>query len=300
MSLVDSFRRVYAFKSPDVEEWVDIVWHRPLAAIVAMILLPTPVGPNAVTVLSLLVGLAGSCALGWSIHTGEPHWRWLAGLFVFLSVIFDCADGQLARAKGGGTRWGRILDGLVDAIVLLTLYITIFVDVLVYYGPIWAAVAFAAGITAGLRIYIYDKLKSIYLSFVQPAESDGGEPLHVAEREWSRIREEGSWKQKIGMFIYVRMLLSAQEALVPAPTSIPEMDDEGRQAFRDRHIGAVRLFTLLGLGTHMLFVYAAVALSAISPAVTLALQVLFIGPYNLFFAYVLWRNKPMRTGVGAG
>ena len=299
MSLVDSFRRVYAFKSPDVEEWIDMVWHRPIAAIVALALLPTPIGPNAVTVLSLVVGLAGSAALGWSIHTGEPQWRWIAGLLVFLSVIFDCADGQLARAKGGGTRWGRILDGLVDAIVVLTLYIVIFVDVLVHYGKIWAAIAFVAGICAGLQIYIYDKLKSIYLSFVQPADSDGGESMEVAEREWARVKSEGTWKQKIGMFIYVRMLLSAQEALVPAPKEVPELTPAQAKSFRDRHIGAVRLFTLLGLGTHMLFIYGAVALSAITPAAHLGLQVLFIGPYNLFFAYVLWRNAPMRRGVGA-
>lgn len=295
-SLIEQFRRVYAFKSPDVEEWVDMVWHRPLAAVVALTLLPTPIGPNLVTVASLIVGLAGSAALAWSIATTEASWRILAATLIFASVILDCADGQLARAKGGGSRWGRILDGLVDAIVVLTLYIVMFVDVVLHFGWVWGAVTFAAGISAGLQIYIYDKLKSIYLSFVQPSASDGGESLQNAEREWAAVKADGTLRQKVGMFIYVRMLLSAQEAIVPAPQVVPDLDRDAARRFRDQHIAAVRLFTLLGLGTHMLFIYAAVGLSAWFPSAIVVLQLLFLVPYNLLFVYVLWRNTPMRHG----
>ncbi len=292
------FRRVYALKSPDVEEWIDIVWHRPIAALLAMLLVPTPIGPNLVTLGSFLLGLGATGVLLFSIETGEREWRMLAGVLAFASVIFDCADGQLARAKGGGTRWGRILDGLVDFLVLLGLYVAMWYATLQQHGWGWAVVAFFAGWSGGLRIWIYDKLKSIYFSFVQPSESDGGESLDVAENQWEEVKRDGSLAQKIGMFIYVRMLLAGQEKVIAGPRYKPQLNRAERQSFRDQHIESVRLFTLLGLGTHMGFVYTAIFLSTWFDGAFEALHLLFLGPYNVLFGYVLWRNTPMRLGVG--
>ena len=295
----EQFRRVYAFKSPDVEEWIDIVWHRPIAAVLAMLLLPTPIGPNLVTLMSFVLGISATGVLIFSIETGERMWRAVAALLAFASVIFDCADGQLARAKGGGTRWGRILDGLVDFAVLLGLYVTMWYATLIEHGWGWAAVAFIGGWSGGVRIWIYDKLKSIYLSFVQPSESDGGESLDTAERQWEQTRREGNFAQKVGMFIYVRMLLAGQEKVIAGPRYRPELDAQERAAFRERHLGAVRTFTLLGLGTHMAFVYTAILLSTWFDHAFEALHLLFLVPYNVLFGYVLWRNTPMRRGVGS-
>ena len=150
----------------------------------------------------------------------------------------------------------------------------------------------------GLRIWIYDKLKSIYFSFVQPSESDGGESLDVAEAQWADVKANGSLPQKIGMFIYVKMLLAGQDKVISGPRYRPELDEDERQVFRDRHIGAVRLFTLLGLGTHMSFVYTTIFVSTWFEYAFEAMHLVFLIPYNIFFAYVLWRNTPMRRGVG--
>lgn len=294
----EQFRRVYQLKSPDVEEWIDVVWHRPLAAVVALVLVPTPIGPNLVTLGSLISGLAGAAALFHGIQTGETQWRWIAGLLVFASVILDCADGQLARAKGGGTRWGRILDGLVDFIVVQVLYVVIWYATFLKHGWGWAAIAFFAGYSSAIRIWVYDKFKAIYLSFVKPSESDGGESLDVAEEKWAEIRRSGSLPEKIGMFIYVGILLRLQEAIVAAPRFVPDLSEEEKASFREQHIGSVRLFTMLGLGTHMAFIYAAVFLSAWFEHAFEALHIVLLVPYNLLFIYAMWRNAPMRKGVG--
>ncbi len=294
MALVEQFRRVYALKAPDVEEWIDVTFHRPLAALIALVLLPTPIGPNLVTFGSLIAGLAGSVAFGWSMWSGNPDGRWIAGLLVFGSVILDCADGQLARAKGGGSRWGRILDGIVDLVVLLTLYVLIFFDMLRLHGWIWATVAFVGGMSGGLRIYLYDKFKSIYLSYVDPSASDGGEPVQVVFRQWEKVKAEGTLPQKIAMFVYAGMLLKAQEAIVPGPSEPPVVTGESAARFRARHLPKMRVATLLGLGTHMLFVYTAVTLSAWFDNALPALQVLFFGPYNLLLVALLIWTRSMR------
>lgn len=294
----EQFRRVYAFKNPDVEEWIDMVWHRPIAAIVAMALLPTPIGPNLVTLMSLFAGVGATGVLIFSIDSGEQSHRILAAALAFASVIFDCADGQLARAKGGGTRWGRILDGLVDAIVMAGLYITIGVSSAMEHGFGWLVVATLGGLSGGLRIFAYDKLKGIYLSFVQPSESDGGESIADARAQWEAVKADGSLGQKIGMFIYVRVLLAGQEKAISAPIPAPQLDTEEAARFREHHVSAMRLSTLLGLGTHMFFIYGAILLSTWFDHAFEALHLMFLIPYNVVFVYALVRNTPMRHGAG--
>lgn len=82
-----------------------------------------PITPNQVTYGSLVVGLLGSFFLYRAAFLGGASWNYAAaGLLLFASVILDCADGQIARAKGGGSRMGRILDGMVDLFVMLPAY----------------------------------------------------------------------------------------------------------------------------------------------------------------------------------
>ncbi|WP_424185490.1 phosphatidylinositol phosphate synthase [Actinokineospora sp. G85] len=66
--------------------------------------------PNAMT----LVGTAGAVAASlWLFSTG----RLLAGsLAVTAFVLFDLIDGSMARALGGGTRFGAVLDASCDRI----------------------------------------------------------------------------------------------------------------------------------------------------------------------------------------
>lgn len=64
---------------------------------------------NAVTVVGVLVTLAGSALLA----TARP----LPALIVLLvGALSDTLDGQLAKAAGGGTRFGAFLDSTLDRV----------------------------------------------------------------------------------------------------------------------------------------------------------------------------------------
>jgi CDP-diacylglycerol--glycerol-3-phosphate 3-phosphatidyltransferase len=65
------------------------------------------VSANAVTVVGFLVTVAGAALLA----AGQPG----AGLLVLLlGTLSDTLDGQVARAAGGGTRFGSFLDSTLD------------------------------------------------------------------------------------------------------------------------------------------------------------------------------------------
>jgi phosphatidylglycerophosphate synthase len=48
-------------------------------------------------------------------------WIVIAGVFLEISLILDCADGQLARAKNCATDFGRLLDGIGGYIAYLSM-----------------------------------------------------------------------------------------------------------------------------------------------------------------------------------
>lgn len=86
-----------------VSGWLSLVHRctRPLAG--------RGVPPGRVTVAGLAVA-ATVPALAWAGH----GWPLAAAVCVVLSGVLDGIDGALARWDGSGTRWGGVLDDLVD------------------------------------------------------------------------------------------------------------------------------------------------------------------------------------------
>ena len=66
--------------------------------------------PDAVTVLGTVVAVAGALTL-------FPMGKLFAGtLVVWFFVLFDMLDGAMARERGGGTRFGAVLDATCDRV----------------------------------------------------------------------------------------------------------------------------------------------------------------------------------------
>ena len=98
---------------------VDLYIFRPIGFAIAWLLSFTRASPNAVTLVSVLFGLAaGIAALG-----GSPSAFLLCALLFQLSNCFDCADGQLARLTGRHSELGRLIDGLADYAVNISVFL---------------------------------------------------------------------------------------------------------------------------------------------------------------------------------
>jgi phosphatidylinositol phosphate synthase len=66
--------------------------------------------PDAVTILGTIVAVAGALTL-------FPMGKLFAGtLVVWFFVLFDMLDGAMARQRGGGTRFGAVLDATCDRV----------------------------------------------------------------------------------------------------------------------------------------------------------------------------------------
>ena len=96
---------------------------RPLARL----LVPTPLTPNAVSAIACALGF-GAAVL---IAAGQAI---AGGVLVQLSSIVDGVDGDLARAKGMETRFGGVLDAVLDR----------YADAAIAAGMAWYAYRFEA------------------------------------------------------------------------------------------------------------------------------------------------------------
>ncbi|QBJ98304.1 CDP-alcohol phosphatidyltransferase family protein [Rhodococcus sp. ABRD24] len=73
-------------------------------------LVKTGLTPDAVTVIGTVASIAGALTL---FPSGHLFW---GTVFIWFFVMFDMLDGAMARARGGGTRYGAVLDATCDRI----------------------------------------------------------------------------------------------------------------------------------------------------------------------------------------
>lgn len=104
---------------------------RPVLEAIGRGLARTPLTPDSITLLGLVLtaGVAALAALG--------QIRW-AGVSLIFAALFDSLDGALARARGGGSRFGAFLDSTVDRVEEAM----VFLGLTIYYvleGGVWEA-----------------------------------------------------------------------------------------------------------------------------------------------------------------
>lgn len=87
-------------------------------------LIRTGLTPDAVTLIGTVATIAAALTL---FPMGQLFW---GTMVIWLFVMFDMLDGAMARARGGGTRFGAVLDATCDRVA----------DGAIFAGLAWWAV----------------------------------------------------------------------------------------------------------------------------------------------------------------
>lgn len=293
-----------SLKPLEVEEPIDVWVHRPLAYVLARALYPTKVSPNAVTAVSIVFGLAAGAAFlsGFSGHLQ------LAGGAVFVSAVFDCADGQLARLRGTSSALGRMLDGIADLVVsTAAVGGSVWVLWRTHHEPWWlgALVLLVAALTAATsacHTALYDHYKNVFLRLTSPGYVEGEDYESALERHRDRLRE--GWGARLAWPVYM-VYLRAQLALVrhfdPYTTSrlsaLPTYDPERARVYRQHAQSTMRLWRgWFGFGS-LLF---GLALAAVLDALELYVAYRLLGLNLVLFGYLRARQRAAsRDAFGA-
>ncbi len=128
-----------------MDRWVNSVFSTRISAR----LIKTPLTPNQVTLLGLVIGL---CA-GWFFSWGN----YLGGLFGAVlmagTAIWDCCDGDIARLKFMESDFGETLDTFCDNLINVFAFTGIMIGMARTQGFAQAAIPFGLLAAGGLSIF---------------------------------------------------------------------------------------------------------------------------------------------------
>lgn len=164
-----------SFKSEDTEEWLDVHFTRPVGLAFALMWKRFGVHPNAITILSIFLGVAAGIMFG---YTDTLHNVVGIALLMFANFC-DSTDGQLARLTNQKTLLGRVLDGFSGDMWFFTIYAALCVRMMWQPIPetdtqwglwIWA-LAFVAGVLShSPQSSLSDYYRQIHLLFLKGKE----------------------------------------------------------------------------------------------------------------------------------
>lgn len=155
---------------------------RPPASLLVRAIFKTSVTPNQLTVCSFIFSLIA----GLAYFLGTPAFFTLGGVLAMISMIFDCADGMLARAKNMTSRYGAYLDIFLDRIA----------DFVVLLGASFGYSRF----TGDTRILVFGLL-TIGLYFLQVS-------LYYINNLYTRSEKSGEGAEAKSLAVFVIFVFS--------------------------------------------------------------------------------------------
>lgn len=148
------------------EHWAGRLYVRRVSPYLTRLLLRTPLTPDAVTWLMVASGLLAALAL-----SVPGVWTALAAVaLIQLQILFDCADGELARWRGTSSPTGIYLDRLGHHLTEAALPIALGIRADGGWGSLggWT--------TLGLLLAVLVLLKMAESTLVQVARAESGRP----------------------------------------------------------------------------------------------------------------------------
>ena len=220
MSSFDKIKEQYrnSLKSMDTEEFIDLMFYRPLGYLWALLCSKIGVTPNAITIASIFLGVGGGVLLYF-----HDDLLWLNYLGIFLIIwanTFDSADGQLARMTIQYSKLGRILDGMSGDFWFIAIYVAICLrtnatDAVFAAQPwlIWVIAAFA-GLFHAKQASSADYYRQFHLYFLKGEAGSELDSCKVLDAKLNELSWKKDFWSKLVMFFY-RNYTANQEKFTP-------------------------------------------------------------------------------------
>ena len=125
-------------------------WDQRLAYIVIRPFKDSPLHPNHLTTITLLLGIATALTFAFSME----NLAWLGALLYMLAVFSDHMDGELARLTGKISKFGHNYDYIVGGVNYTMLFISIGIGLGRSHGDWALLLGLCAGLSNPLILYL--------------------------------------------------------------------------------------------------------------------------------------------------
>lgn len=254
-----------SLKSSDTEEWIDLIFYRPIGYRWALLFEKLRVTPNAVTIASVFLGVAS----GFFFYYNDLFLNLIGMCLLIWANMYDSADGQLARMTGQKSEFGRILDGISGDAWFIAIYAALCLRMTPEWGyQIWILAA-VAGFSHSKQASMADYYRNIHLFFLK---GKAGSELDTFKQQRALFASL-SWKKepfrKIYLWFYGNYTAS-QEQLSPAfqrffkalaakyGETYPE---DIRGEFRKRSLPLMKYTNILSFNTRVIVLFISLMLN---------------------------------------
>lgn len=272
------------------DELLDAYVNRPLAGYVVRAVASTRVTPNQLTLMSATWGtVAGVC-----FASSAPYAPTAGGLALFLCMIFDCSDGQLARVRGGGSVVGRIFDGYADYWVAFCLHLGILlslgntgVTLLGHTLGGFGRFLFVLGASVSMAVNSgrFDFYKHRYLAHTGVSREPECPEMYLAEAARTR-----SWIEKGALHLFAMYVRTAQGAAFREQVAAARhtaSDPQRVRHYQSENATLLRLWSLSGPTMHNAAMCAAAIIAPFAPE-SFTWYCLFAIVVVNVYSFVLW------------
>lgn len=186
-------------KSQDTEEWIDLLFYRPIGYRWALFFKKINVTPNTITILSIILGVTAGILFYYT-----SLWINIIGMLLLVwANSYDSADGQLARMTGNYSRIGRILDGVAGDFWFVSIYIAICLRLTPEWGfYIWILAA-SAGFFHSKQAAMADYLRNFHLLFVKGKKGSELDESVSLKKQAQLLTWKQNFIEKFFMFFYI-------------------------------------------------------------------------------------------------
>jgi hypothetical protein len=304
LQLKNEYRR--SLKPPETEELINQLVNRPLAFLAAKILQKLKATPNFVTLLSLLSGVSS----GFIFSRGRYPDILLAALLLQFMIIFDCADGQLARLTNRSSKLGRILDSLADLATHCSIYWGVAIGLYRHTGtalPFFLALS--AQISMYLHMALFDHFKSVFITIARPDCIDQLDSLDTLKAKIGQLETKSSRLSSMLRKIFLWFSMMESRVVSIGYTSrgrnfyeqFPDRDNidpQTRELYYNEMRVPTKLWTMIGDTIHLtIFVVCGLLNRAflIFPIILVYTNVVMV--VALFVQRVKYRNLSLEHGI---
>ena len=250
-------------KSQDTEEWIDLIFYRPIGYWWALFFKKINVTPNTVTIISIILGVASGVMFYF-----ENLWINIMGMALLVwANSYDSADGQLARMTGNYSRIGRILDGVAGDFWFISIYAAICMRL----TPEWDYQIWILGVITGYfhtkQAAMADYIRNFHLLFVKGKKGSEHDDSEKLRKQTERLTWKNNFIEKLFMVFYIPYT-KEQEKWTPQlqafrRTLANEFGDDDpptdfREQFRQASKPMMKYTNILSFNTRIIVLFACI------------------------------------------
>jgi len=242
MSLTSEFKQ--SLKTVDSEEILDLVIFRPVSFILVKLIYNTNITPNQISIVALFFGVMSGVLYGFGTYTFFV----LASASFFICNVLDCMDGQLARLKKNGTKIGRIINGFIDYMTSISVFLGLGIAMTDITGNAiysWLLTV-CAGISKALQNMFFDHYRNMYLEYAYGKVSGLDEEIAEYSEEQEKLKNErGKYFEKFLVSIYLSYSRFQKNS-----SNYVKLN-AGSDEYKRKNKLLLRLWSWIGSTTHM-------------------------------------------------